>query len=162
MGGGGAVPEGTKKCQSPGGYVSDLLRGNHAFACKASFGRSSIRFVVGAELGMPMTAILKVSIRVAYYIPVTMMGQGRRHLSVCEKQKDVRVRVLTTMQCPPQTSSMCQQVPPYWYDWSKAITLAVVCTLCRQPGGQAPDSNFGMLWRQQDCFLGFPLKRSAT
>jgi hypothetical protein len=79
LSGGVQFPE-QKKCQSPGGYVADLLRGNHAFACKASFGRSSSRFLVGAELGMPMTAILKVSIRVAYF--VTMIVQGIRRLSV--------------------------------------------------------------------------------
>ncbi len=53
-------------------------------------------------------------------------------LSVWEKQKDVRVRILITMQCQPQTSSVCCQVPPYQYNRSKAITLAIVCTLCQQ------------------------------
>jgi hypothetical protein len=138
------------------------VRGNHhAFAHEGSFGRSSIRFLVGVELGMPMTAILKVSIHVvAYYI--TMIVQGIRHLSVWEKEKDVRVSVLITMQCPPQTSSICWQVPLYRCDRSEAITLAVICMLCCQPSGRAPGSNFGTLWHQQDCFLGFPLKRSAT
>jgi hypothetical protein len=82
-----------KKCQSPRGYVADHLRGNHAFAREDSFGRSSIRFLAGAELCMPMTAILKVSICVDYY--VTMIVQGIWCLSVCEKQKDVRVTVAT-------------------------------------------------------------------
>ena len=59
-----------KKCQSPGGYVADLLRGNHAFAREeASSGGSSIRFLAGAELGVPMTAILKVSR--LYVLPTT-------------------------------------------------------------------------------------------
>jgi hypothetical protein len=83
-------------------------------------------------------------------------------LSVWEKQKDVRVRILITMQCQPQTSSVCCQVPPYQYNRSKAITLAIVCTLCQQLGGGVPNSNFGVLWHQQDCFLGFLLKRFAT
>jgi hypothetical protein len=35
---------------------------------------------------MPMTAILKVSIRVAYYIPVTMIGKAYG-ASLCERNK---------------------------------------------------------------------------
>jgi hypothetical protein len=99
---------------------------------------------------MPMTAILKVSIRVAYY--VTMIVQGIQHLSVGEQQKYVRVRVLITMQCPPQTSRVCWQVQPYRYDRSEVITLAIICTLCCHPGGRVPDSNFGMLWHALACF----------
>jgi hypothetical protein len=76
------------------------LRENHAFAGEASFGWSSIRFLVGAELGVPMTAILKVSIHVAYYLTmiVQIIVQHSSHI------------IATVLALPGALVSVCQEV----------------------------------------------------